>query len=128
MNIEKSETTGCENYTAYLPAIGVEEGIRRLMNNKKLYFGLLKRFEGRQMANEIISNINDADFPSISKNAHKLKGVAANLELIELKNLASDIEGRAKMEVDCTDMVDALDKAVNTVTKLIETLLEGEDI
>lgn len=96
------------------------------MNNKKLYFNMLTRFNGRQMVDELISSMKDADFPSIIKNAHTLKGVAANLALIELKNLAADIEARAKTEMECVDMAAVLDEAVNTVDQSIKMLMEEE--
>lgn len=113
------------DYSTYLPAIDVADGVRRLMNSKKVYFSLLKRFDGRQTANELIDNIKSADFPNIKKTAHILKGVAANLSLIELKEIASNIEARAIIETDCSDMIDALDEAVNKVDRLINALLEG---
>lgn len=116
------------DYNEYLPAIDVADGLRRLMNNKKIYFNLLKRFDGRELTNDLINNMKDGDFPNIKKNAHTLKGVAANLALAELRNLAIDIEARAKAEEDCSDMTDALDEAVNAANRSIRTLLERADI
>lgn len=127
MNSEKTTMlNGGEDYSAYLPVIDVAEGMRRVMNSKKLYLKLLKRFDVRQMADELINSMNGTDFSAIRSNAHALKGVAANLAFTELKNTAFAIEEKAKNEAGCADMIVSLDEAAIRAVQSIEALLKEE--
>lgn len=73
-----------------------KDGLSRLMNNKALYIKLLKSFDGKKYAQDIADIINTEDYEEIRVRAHTLKGVAANLSLKRLSEIAKSIELEAK--------------------------------
>jgi len=114
------------SYEELTPYIDVQGGIARLMNNEKLYYGLLNNFSGRKMADDIIESIQASDYFQTQQTAHALKGVSANLGLTELMNISSTIEAQAKMSIDSFPAIDSLNKAVDTVTYYTKLLSEGK--
>lgn len=116
------------NYEDLLPFIDVQDGLSRLMNNKNIYLSILKKFSGRDMADEIIRSINEDDFIKTRQAAHTLKGVSANLGLPELMRISADIEALAKQEMPSISLIASLEETVQATTRSIEILLEhGND-
>ena len=72
--------------------INIEEGVRRVVNNKKLYFRLLKNFKGRQMAEKITEAVQIKDYKEAASACHALKGTAANLAMRPLTDIVTKIE------------------------------------
>jgi len=123
---EPPPTKISSDYSELLPVIDVLDGLNRLMNNKKLYFNLLKGFSGRKMADELIQNIQSIDYIKTAQAAHALKGVSANLGLVKLTGIASNIEAQAKAEIDSKLLIATLDEAVNEAVDFINNLLRNE--
>lgn len=116
------------DYANLLPMIDVQAGLGRVMNNKKLYFTLLKNFTGREMAAEIIGRIAADDLPKVAHTAHALKGVAANLGLTEVSSIASVIETQAKNGISAAQLASSLNTAVDATMISIRKLLESEGV
>ena len=106
----------------FLPYINVEEGLKRLMNDKKLYFKLLNSFDGKKYANELTANINAGDFKAAAVTAHTIKGIAANLGLTALCELSKEVEMKAKEEKNLSVYIDNITKTVDKTLELIAEL------
>ena len=76
--------------------INQEDGIKRVMNNGKLYARLLTKFKDGTNLGELEELVNSQDWEKAQTAAHTLKGVAANLSLTELYNQSLDIETQLK--------------------------------
>ena len=72
--------------------IAVDEGVKRVLNNEQLYFRLLNKFSGREMAEQIITATKDGDFKVAAAKCHALKGTAANLAMHPLADAVAQIE------------------------------------
>ena len=77
--------------------INEAEGIKRVMNNGKLYAKLLTKFkDDNTNLNDLIASVDVQDWEKAKAAAHTIKGVAANLSLTELFNQSMDIEAQVK--------------------------------
>jgi HPt (histidine-containing phosphotransfer) domain-containing protein len=73
-----------------------EEGKRRVMNNAKLYVRLLTKFKADTNLDALNAAAGVQDWEKAQAEAHTLKGVAANLSLIELYKQSLDVETQIK--------------------------------
>ncbi|MCL2461519.1 MAG: Hpt domain-containing protein [Defluviitaleaceae bacterium] len=96
------------------------------MNNKKLLLRLLKSFRGREMAGEITEAAESRDYFKLAGEAHKMKGVAANLGLKGLVSVLIGIEGNAKAGQDASELIPILDAATEETMRLIDKFVERE--
>jgi len=76
--------------------INEAEGKTRLMNNGKLYAKLLTKFKTDTNLDNLLSFIDTQEWEKAQAAAHTVKGIAANLSLIELFNQALDVETQLK--------------------------------
>ncbi|MCL1973034.1 MAG: response regulator [Endomicrobia bacterium] len=109
----------------FLPYINVEEGLNRLMKDKKLYFKLLNSFDGKKSANELTANINAGDFKAAAVSAHTIKGIAANLGLTALWEVSKEVEMKAKEEQNLSGYIDNITKTVDKTLELIAELTKN---
>ena len=76
--------------------INIEEGLKRMMNNGKLFSKLLVKFKNDASLEETEAAFAAGDLEKAKNSAHTLKGLAANLSLIELFNKVFELETRLK--------------------------------
>ena len=76
--------------------INAEEGSKRVMNNTKLYAKLLTKFKEDPSMGQIEAALADGDNETAKNCAHTLKGLAANLSLLELYKQCLDFETQLK--------------------------------
>jgi HPt (histidine-containing phosphotransfer) domain-containing protein len=76
--------------------IDIEDGLKRVMNNTKLYAKLLLKFKDDQNIKTIESCLAANDLPSAQVATHTLKGLSANLSLIELNKQVVELESQIK--------------------------------
>ena len=76
--------------------INEEEGIKRVMNNSKLYVKLLTKFKTDTNLNDLLTSVEAQDWEKAHAAAHTIKGVAANLSLTELYNQSFEMEKLVK--------------------------------
>ena len=76
--------------------INEEEGIKRVMNNGKLYAKLLTKFKTDTNLDELSAFIQAQDWEKAQTTAHTIKGVAGNLSLTELFIQSLDVETQIK--------------------------------
>ena len=76
--------------------IDIEAGLKRVMNNAKLYAKLLLKFKDDPSFNEFDTVLTAGDMENAQIFNHKLKGLAANLSLLELYKQCLQIEEQIK--------------------------------
>ena len=72
------------------------EGIKRVMNNAKLYIKLLTKFKNDTKLDDLETAIVEGDLEKAQGAAHTIKGIAANLSLTELFKQCLEIETQIK--------------------------------
>ncbi|MDR1177766.1 MAG: Hpt domain-containing protein [Spirochaetaceae bacterium] len=92
-----SDVAGINDGETY---IDIEEGLKRVMNNKKLYVKLLGKFRDETRLDDLLADIAGGGMEDARVKAHTLKGVSANLSLkylfLKVQELEAQIkEGRA---------------------------------
>ena len=76
--------------------INAEEGVKRVMNNSKLYVKLLVKFIDDPSFNSLESAVSAGDMENAKAMSHTLKGLAANLSLTELTKQSLELESQIK--------------------------------
>ena len=76
--------------------INEEEGKKRVMNNVKLYVKLLNKFKTDTNLNDLKAFVDAQDWEKAQAEAHTIKGIAANLSLMELFRQSLDVETQIK--------------------------------
>jgi HPt (histidine-containing phosphotransfer) domain-containing protein len=76
--------------------VNVEEGMKRVMNNAKLYVKLLTKFKTDTNLDKLLAGLEAQDYEKAQVAAHTIKGVAGNLSLSELFAQALAVETQIK--------------------------------
>jgi HPt (histidine-containing phosphotransfer) domain-containing protein len=76
--------------------IDVNDGLKRVINNKKLYVKLLGKFKEDPSFNEIDTAFISGDMAKAQDSTHALKGLSANLSLNELHKQCVELEKQIK--------------------------------
>ncbi|MDR0487190.1 MAG: Hpt domain-containing protein [Treponema sp.] len=76
--------------------IDFEDGSKRVMNNTKLYVKLLTMFKTDTSLNNLDAALTSGDMEKARSEAHTLKGLAANLSLMELFKQCLELETQIK--------------------------------
>jgi HPt (histidine-containing phosphotransfer) domain-containing protein len=114
-----------------LPGFDLEDGLKRLQGNEKLYCKLLLDFSVKYAgtAGEIRQALDAEDFEQAHSLVHNLKGLAGNLAATDLQTAAVDLEklvkggqqkGASTKELNqkFAGLKNAIDKAVRAVQAL----------
>ncbi|MDR2434104.1 MAG: Hpt domain-containing protein [Treponema sp.] len=72
------------------------EGVKRVMNNAKLYVKLLTKFKNDTRLDDLAAALGAANLEQAKSEAHKIKGLAANLSLTELYKQSLELETQIK--------------------------------
>ncbi|MDR0463774.1 MAG: Hpt domain-containing protein [Treponema sp.] len=103
--------------------INTDEGSKRVMNNTKLYAKLLVKFKDDPSMTQVETAFAEGDTESARGSVHTLKGLAANLSLIELFNQSLELETQIKTNSINPDQLDILkdvyDKTIEEMEKVI---------
>jgi HPt (histidine-containing phosphotransfer) domain-containing protein len=116
------------NYEKYLPHIDAADGIKRVMNNKKLYTTMLGKFKLAEMTEKIAEALDSGDPEKTYFATHALKGTAINLGFPTIFALCNDMEQLAKDGGDALPMLPALQKLAADVAVLIAEFIENEGV
>jgi len=76
--------------------VDVEDGSKRVMNNTKLFVKLLGKFKDDKSINDLDALLAAGDLPKAQIAAHTIKGLTANLSLIELNKQCVELEAQIK--------------------------------
>jgi HPt (histidine-containing phosphotransfer) domain-containing protein len=72
------------------------EGLKRVVNNKKLYVKLLTQFRTGYNLDDLLALSEAEEWEKAQAAAHTIKGIAANLSLTELFNQSLAVETQIK--------------------------------
>ena len=104
--------------------VNVEEGLSRVVGNKKIYLVILAKFLDNTSFAEMTAQIKSGDVENATKSAHAVKGLTLNLALPALSQKAVQIEKELKEGLDVTgtlsEMTEIYQKTEEMVKKLIE--------
>jgi HPt (histidine-containing phosphotransfer) domain-containing protein len=78
--------------------INIDDGVKRLMNNTKIYINLLAKFIDDKSYNEMTAALETGGMEKAKAAVHTLKGIAANLSLIELHKQSKELEEQIKKD------------------------------
>jgi len=104
--------------------INVEEGVKRVMNNTKLYAKLLVKFKEDTNIKELEASLAAGDLGKAKGLAHTVKGIAANLSLIELQKQSIEIEAQIKSESINPDQINVIKNVYNQTITEIDKVIE----
>jgi HPt (histidine-containing phosphotransfer) domain-containing protein len=76
--------------------VDVADGVKRVMNNTKLYVKLLSKFRADTKLDDLGAALAAGDLGKAQNAAHTLKGVAANLSLSEMFKQCLELETQIK--------------------------------
>jgi HPt (histidine-containing phosphotransfer) domain-containing protein len=76
--------------------INIEDGLKRVLNNTKLFAKLLVKFKEDQNLAGIESALAAGDLPKAQICTHTLKGISGNLSLVELNKHVLELEAQIK--------------------------------
>ena len=76
--------------------IDFADGLKRVVNNTKLYVKLLDKFKNENKLDGLEAAIREGNMEKARNAAHTLKGVAANLSLTELYKQSLALETQIK--------------------------------
>jgi HPt (histidine-containing phosphotransfer) domain-containing protein len=102
--------------------IDIEAGLKRVMNNGKLYVRLLGKFKTDTSFADLIEQLSAGDLEKAQVSVHTLKGLAANLSLTWLFERTLDLENQIK---ERALREDALDTVKNVYD---ETLKKADEV
>lgn len=104
--------------------INFEEGVKRVMNNTKLYAKLLGKFQADTNLQDIETALAAGDMEKAKSAVHSLKGLAGNLSLTELfeqtKLLEAQIKAGDTAPAMLADVKDTYTKTLAEAEKVIE--------
>lgn len=102
----------------------VKATLRRFMGNEDMYLRFLKMFPEDPSYLELGKNLEEGNYEEAFKNAHALKGVSANLGLIQVQSTVSPLvealRGRKNEEVDAA----AADRMWQELKTVYEQIIE----
>ena len=107
--------------------ISVEEGLKRVVNNEKLYHRLLGKFSGRKISAQIKDAAERKEYADAANSCHALKGLASNLAMHPLALSAAALEERLKLGEYPEDLFFSLQEELDAVEKAIEEILAGNE-
>lgn len=118
------------NPETFLPYVGVEQGLARLRDNKKLYTTLLGSFLRNTKAEDLLVQIRDGDLEEAAKTAHALKGIAGNIELTELYRMSAEMEETLKVGARPTEgateaFAEAYQRTMDLIPQVTKYLSKG---
>ena len=124
-------------FPASMPGFDLDEGLKRLQGNHKLYKKLLLNFAGSysKATHDIRRALDSADYENAHQLVHSLKGVAANLAAgrllkatVEMEKLVKHANTNAPPEPESIDSkLDVLKSALDQALGAIETLKAGDE-
>jgi HPt (histidine-containing phosphotransfer) domain-containing protein len=103
--------------------INSEEGLKRVMNNGKLYAKLLVKFKADTSFADLLAHLSAGDMEKAQVSVHTLKGLAANLSLTELFERARDLEGQIKERALGEDALNTVKIAYDETLKKLDEVI-----
>ncbi|MDR3173199.1 MAG: Hpt domain-containing protein [Treponema sp.] len=103
--------------------VDFDEGIKRVMDNVKLYIKLLEKFKTDTNFADLSGHLSAGDLEKARVSAHTLKGLAANLSLTELFERTRELEGQIKEGGVREGVLDMLKSVYEETIKKIDEVI-----
>lgn len=104
--------------------IDVEDGLKRIFNNKAIYKKLLLKFADKPGFEELRGELAAGDIETATRSAHSIKGAAANLSLKKAGETASALEQDLKNGLPYEEHFKELEEVIAATVAHINTLCE----
>ena len=102
--------------------INVDDALKRVGGNMGLYQKLLVRFAESTHHKELQESLTGCDFEAARQHAHTIKGVAANLSLIQLQLSCAELECVIKNGDNYKDKLEAFKSAYSDTIAAIKQI------
>lgn len=113
-------------FSNYMPYVDPADGLNRMMNNKKLYARLLKSYLASLDVSKITAPLESGDLEGAANAAHTLKGVSANLSIMQVfektKNLELILKAHQEYAVQLNEFLTSVEESKPMIEKLIAEL------
>ena len=108
--------------------VNVDEALGRFMNNLEIYEKFLVKFAGDKTYELLKKNVYQANREEAFRNAHTLKGVAANLQMEGLlKDLCPLVEALREPDGEnITELMAQLDRSYERLSRIIIQMEQEE--
>lgn len=106
-----------------LEYMNFDEGVKRVMNNVKLYLKLIAKFKTDTNLDELLTPLAAQDYEKAQTAAHTLKGVAANLSLTELFKQTLELETQIKGQTVNPGQIEKVKTAFSETIKKIDKVI-----
>ena len=83
--------------------VDVKDALKRIGGSMDLYKRLLGQFTGGDHIDPLEEALNNGSMEDAARMIHSLKGVAANLSLVKLCAIATDLEQKVKNGLEYSD-------------------------
>lgn len=104
--------------------IDIEDGLKRVVNNRKLYAKLLVKFKDDTNLKKLEDALAGGDLEEAKTAVHTLKGLAANLSLIELHKQSLEMENQIKASNINPNQINAVKDAFSFTVEEIDKVVE----
>ena len=102
--------------------IDVQDALKRIGGSMDLYKRLLNSFTGGDHIDPLEEAFSTGAMEEASRLIHTLKGVAANLSLVKISTLASELEHKVKNGLEHSDTFAELKNAYYTTSQQISEM------
>ncbi|MCL2797942.1 MAG: hypothetical protein FWD58_07815 [Firmicutes bacterium] len=110
-------------YEDFLPYIEVKSGLSRLMNNKKLYASLLKKYLASTDFASMAEPLASGELEVAREKIHTFKGVSSNLSIAQNFELSRELEAIVKEQGDWTEKLAELKASMDATIPAIGRLV-----
>ncbi|MDR2072662.1 MAG: Hpt domain-containing protein [Spirochaetaceae bacterium] len=104
--------------------IDQEDGKKRVMNNAKLYAKLLTKFKDETQIEPIFAALDAGNYEEAQGLAHTLKGVTANLSIMELHAKVVELEAQIKAKSVSPGAIEAVRAAFAATLPELEKVIQ----
>jgi HPt (histidine-containing phosphotransfer) domain-containing protein len=103
--------------------VNADEGVKRVMNNAKLYFKLLDKFKTGTTLDALNAALDAGDLEKAQTEVHTVKGVAANLSLSELFKQSLELENQIKAKAVDPNQVETVKTVFAATLQEVEKVI-----
>ena len=103
--------------------IDQEDGKKRVMNNAKLYSKLLDKFCKDTKLEPVFAAIEAGNYEEAQTLAHTIKGVTANLSIMDLNKKIQELEAQIKTQSVDAQIVEAVKASFSATLPEIEKVI-----
>lgn len=107
--------------------IDMEDGLKRVMNNKKLYRRLLLKFKSDTDLQALTAAVAAGDYEKAEIEAHTIKGIAGNLSFTELFKQSMELDMKCKAKLAKPAEVEITPETIELLLTCFENTLISID-